>query len=224
MRERTGSTYIEKVLNVWAIVLILWSVYRVIFKTDLPLWFDELISKPLFFLLPVYLFIKRTEKKNFFTAVGLKKKDVISREVLIGVLLGLIFFVAGTVGLFIRQNGFIFDLGNLFQGKNIIYFALIAVATAISEEILSRGFVLRRLYQQSRNVWISSFFASVLFFFLHVPVLFTSNKITGFLLLEVMAADLILSLAVSFLYINRKSLVAPILVHALYSLSLYLFI
>lgn len=223
MRERTGSTYIEKVLNVWAIVLILWSVYRVTFKTDLPLWFDELISKPLFFLLPVYLFIKRTEKKHFLTAVGLKKKNI-EKEALIGVLLGLIFFVAGAIGMFIKQNVFIFDLSNLFQGKNVIYFALIAVATAISEEILSRGFVLRRLYQQSRNVWTSSFFASVLFFFLHVPVLFTSNQITGFLLLEVMAADLVLSFAVSFLYINRKSLIAPILVHAFYSLSLYLFI
>lgn len=223
MRTREGSTYIEKVLNVWAIVLILWSVYRVTFKTDLPLWFDELIAKPLIFLLPINFFIKRAEKKNFFSSVSLKRKNI-GKEVAIGLLLGLIFFVAGAVGTFIKQNSFVFDINNLFQGKNVIYFAIIAVVTSISEEILSRGFVLKRLYQQSRNIYTSSFFASVLFFFLHVPILFTSNQIMGSLLLQIMLADLLLSLAVSFLFIRRKSLVAPIIVHALYSLSIYFFI
>ncbi len=222
MRARTGSTYLEKVLNVWAIVLIIWSVYRVTFKTDLPLWFDELIAKPLIFLLPLNFFIRRTEKKNFFTSVGLKKKGI-GKEVVIGLLLGSIFFLPGAIEGFIKQNGFIFNIHNLFQGKNIIYFAVIALATSFSEEILSRGFVLRRLYQQSRNIYTSSFFASVLFFFLHVPILFTS-QIAGSLLLQVMVADLVLSLAVSFLFIRRKNLVSPILVHALYSLSIYLFI
>lgn len=222
MRTREGSTYIEKVLNVWAIILILWSVYRVTFKTDLPLWFDELIAKPLIFLLPLYFFIKRTEKKNFFSSVSLKKKNI-GKEVLIGLILGLIFFVVGVIGTFIKQNNFIFDINNLFQGKSVIYFTVIAVATSISEEILSRGFVLKRLYQQSRNIYTSSFFASVLFFFLHVPILFTSNQFTGLLLLQVMLTDLVLSLAVSFLFIRRKSLIAPIIVHALYSLSIYFF-
>ncbi len=223
MRTRAGSTYIEKVLNTWAIVLILWSVYRVTFKTDLPLWFDELIAKPLIFLLPLNFFIKKIEKKNFFSSVSLNKKKI-GKEITIGLLLGLIFVVAGVVGTFIKQNSFVFDVNNLFQGKNVVYFAVIAIATSVSEEILSRGFVLKRLYQQSRNIYTSSFFASVLFFFLHVPILFTSNQFTGALLLQVMVADLVLSLAVSFLFIRRKSLIAPIIVHALYSLSIYFFI
>ncbi len=223
MRTKEGSTYIEKVLNVWAIVLILWSVYRVTFKTDLPLWFDELIAKPLIFLLPLNFFIKRVEKKNFFSSVSLKKKNI-WKEVAIGLILGLTFFVAGAVGTFIKQNSFVFDINNLFRGKNLFYFGFIAVATSISEEILSRGFVLKRLYQQSRNIYTSSFFASVLFFFLHVPILFTSNQLTGSLLLQIVLSDLVLSLAVSFLFIRRKSLVAPIIVHALYTLSLYFFI
>lgn len=223
MRTRAGSTYIEKVLNVWAIVLILWSVYRVTFKTDLPIWFDEFIAKPLIFLLPVIMFIRKAEEKRFFTGVSLKKSKI-GKEILIGLALGMIFFIAGAIGIFIRQNNFIFDIGNLFQGKNIFYFALIASATSISEEILSRGFVLKRLYQQSRNIYSSSFFASVLFFLLHVPILFTSSQMTGGLLLQVMVADMVLSLAVSFLFLRRKSLVSPIIVHALYSLSLYLFI
>ncbi len=222
MARRSGSTYIEKVLNVWAIVLILWSVYRITFKTDLPLWFDELIAKPLIFLLPLSVFIRKVEKARFLTAVGLKKKKI-GVEILIGLVLGSIFFVAGALGIYLRQNGAVFDLSNLFQGKNIVYFTIIALATSISEEIISRGFVLKRLYQQSKNIYTSSFFASVLFFFLHVPILFTS-QFTGFLLLEIMAADLVLSLAVSFLFLKRGNLVSSIVVHALYVLSLYLFV
>lgn len=223
MARRSGATYIEKVLNVWAIVLIAWSVYRGIFRTDLPIWFDEFIAKPLIFLLPLIYFINKNEKKNFFTAVALKNKGV-GKEITIGVLLGLIFFVTGAIGIYVRQNGALLDLGALFQGKNVIYFAVISLFTSASEEILSRGFVLKRLYEQSKNVFSSSFFASLLFFFLHVPILFTTERITGTMLLQVMLTDLVLSLAVSFLFIRRGNLIAPIVVHAFYSLSIYLFI
>jgi membrane protease YdiL (CAAX protease family) len=99
-----------------------------------------------------------------------------------------------------------------------------ALATGISEEILSRGFVLKRLYEDSKNILTSSFFASILFFFLHVPILFTNIKLTGNLLLFFMVTDIILSLFNSFVFLIRKSLFLPIFIHALYNITLLLFI
>ncbi|KXK10828.1 MAG: hypothetical protein UZ22_OP11002000589 [Microgenomates bacterium OLB23] len=67
------ASTIQRVLNVWAIVLIIWSIYRT--KLALPEWFDELIAKPLVFVLPVYYSIIKYEQKPFFEQIWLKKKD-----------------------------------------------------------------------------------------------------------------------------------------------------
>lgn len=214
MGKKSKSSYTEKVLNVWAISLILWSIYRANFKTDLPIEFDEFFAKPIIFILPAYIFIKKIDKVNFFQAIALSSKNFL-RELLIGATIGIIFFAA-----LIAVNAGKFNI----TGSRIFYTLAIALAAAISEEILSRGFVLKRLYEQSKNIYSSSFLASLLFFFLHVPILFTSSSINGFLLLQVMLTDLVLSLSLSFLFLQRNNLIAPIFVHAFYTLGLLILI
>ena len=104
------------------------------------------------------------------------------------------------------------------------YFAVIALASSFSEEILSRGFILKRLYEDSGNMISSTFIASFLFFFLHIPILFTNPNIYGVGLIQVMITDLVLSFTVSLLYLQRRNIIVPILLHAFYNLSIYLFI
>lgn len=210
---RKEASRVEKVLNVWGISLIVWSVYRFYFKTDLPLWFDEFIAKPLVFVLPAYYYISRNEKLGFLSAVSLKVKNL-GREVLFGLIVGLSLFVL-IVSTSVRQ----IDLNT-----QLLYLFMIALATGFSEETLSRGFVLKRLYEESKNIWTASFFASILFFFIHLPILFSTPNIGGDVLIRIMATDLVLSLALSFLFILRGSLIVPILVHAFYALSLFLLI
>ena len=41
-KSETSPT--QKMLNVWAIILIIWSLYRATFKTGLPILFDEFID------------------------------------------------------------------------------------------------------------------------------------------------------------------------------------
>lgn len=80
-----------------------------------------------------------------------------------------------------------------------------ALATGITEEILSRGFVLKRLYDESKNVYSSSFFASILFFFLHVPILFVDPRINGQMLLMFMTTDLLLSMINGIIFLLQKA-------------------
>ncbi len=208
---RKSVSRIEKVLNVWGISLILWAVYRAYFGTNLPIWFDEFIAKPVVFIGPALYFITKNEKSSFFPAVGLKVKKI-PKELTIGFLIGavLFFLIIYTMG------------GSIEFNQNFLYLLIVALATSFSEEIISRGFVLKRLYEESKNIWTSSFFASILFFFLHIPILFSAPGINGDLLLRVMVTDLVLGLALSFLFILRGNLLVPILVHAFYALSLFL--
>jgi membrane protease YdiL (CAAX protease family) len=213
------KTPIQSMLNVWAIVLIIWAIYRWYFKTSLPLWVDEFIAKPAVFFIPVVYYITRIEKKNFFQGIGLKEKVTLP-NILIGLFVGSIFFIAGGINYFSTHSSF----SSLLSGKEpLLLLTIVAFATSISEEMLSRGFVLKRLYDDSQNLYTSSIFTSILFFFMHIPILFTNQNFFGPVLLQVMAIDFLLSMAVSFLFIQSRTLVLPILVHALYNISLYVF-
>ncbi|MDO8497939.1 MAG: CPBP family intramembrane metalloprotease [bacterium] len=219
MREKRA--HVQQVLNVWAIILILWSLYRVKFRTDLPIWFDEFIAKPSIFLIPLWYFVTKIEKKEFFSAVSFRMKNI-GHDVILGLAIGLIFFASGFFGVVVKHNELSTILSRITPGT-ILFFGALSLATGITEEILSRGFVLKELYDDSKNILSSCFLASMLFFFLHVPILFTSDKIIGYLLIRVMVTDLILSFTSSFIFIERKNIVTPILIHAFYNFSIYFF-
>lgn len=218
MKQRISPA--QKALNLWAIILIVWAVYRANFK--MPEWFDEFIAKPLVFILPVYFYIKNIDKKNFLESILIKPKQI-TKDIILGLGIGGIFFTTAIFANFIKFHR-LFSVDGTFTLKNILFIVVMALATGISEEILSRGFILKKLYDESKNIYTSSFFASILFFFLHVPILFTNAKIVGNILILFMATDLILSLVNSFIYLDRKSLVLPILIHAMYNISLTFFI
>lgn len=220
MKENVSP--LQKSLNVWAIILILWSIYRANFGTSLPSWLDEFLVKPLFFILPVFWYIKKIEKKPFFHQVDLHKKTIIS-DMLWGVGLGVAFFIVGYMGIMLKQGVTSVQILKLFQPQTFIIFA-VAFATSVSEEILSRGFVLKRLYEESKNTVKSIAISSLLFFFLHIPILFTSQHMTGTVILQVMMTDIALSVVVSVLYLQRKSLLLPIIIHAFYTFSLTFFL
>ena len=217
---RTKSTPTQRPLNLWAVILIVWAVYRAKFK--LPEWFDEFIAKPTVFILPVYYYIKKIEKKHFFSAIDLKFKIALP-DFLIALVIGGIFSFSAILANVLKFKKLIF-FQRPISVESLLFMIALALATGISEEILSRGFVLKRLYEESKNIYTSSFFASILFFFLHVPILFTNFKLTGDLLLLFLATDMVLSLVNCFVFLQRRSLVVPILIHAFYNLSIILFV
>ncbi|MGB3020055.1 MAG: CPBP family glutamic-type intramembrane protease [Microgenomates group bacterium] len=210
---RSKLTYTERVLNIWAISMILWSFYRAAFQADLGIWFDEIVAKPSIFLVPMYVFITKFEGKQFIKSVGLKVKSI-WYELVLGGLLGSVFFLAMLL---------LSDI-HFFMDRKAIQWIILALVTATSEVLLSQGFVLERLLKESKNMITSCLYASILNFFLNVPLLFTTPGLTGDLLLKVLIMQLSLNLGLSFLYANRRSVYAPILIKALYLLSVYLII
>ena len=188
MKSKVTPT--QRALNLWAIILIIWAIYRAKFR--LPEWFDEFIAKPLVFIIPVYYYIKKIEKKPFFPTIDLKVRFAAADFIIAFIIGGIFSFSAILANIFKFKKLIFFQ--HAISIENVLFMTALALATAISEEILSRGFVLKRLYEESKNIYTSSFFASILFFFLHVPILFTNFKLTGDLLLLFLATDLMLSL------------------------------
>ncbi len=220
MRKPVSKT--QAMLNVWAVILIIWSVYRA--KFMLPEIIDELIAKPLVFLLPVYIYIKHNEKKDFAPSVWLTKDKLFS-NVYIALFIGAIFALSALMANYTKYGNFSFGETLLNQNAQTLTLALVtALFTAFCEEVVSRGFVLKRLFEETGNVYTASFLASILFLVLHVPILLTNLKLSGSVLIWFFVTDFILSMINSFIFLSRKSLVPPILIHALYNLSIILYI
>jgi membrane protease YdiL (CAAX protease family) len=218
MKEKITPT--QRALNLWAVILIVWAVYRSYLK--MPVWFDEFIAKPIVFVLPVFYYVRRVDKKKildyFYFKFGFKE---IINDFLYSLGVGLIFLVTAILASYFREGKVIF-MDRLPTIPGFIFIIITALATGITEEILSRGFVLRKLYDESKNVLSSTFFASLLFFFLHLPILLTNIKITGNMLLLFMATDMLLSMVNGLIFLQKRSLAIPIFIHAFYNVVIAL--
>ncbi len=96
MKQKVSPT--QKALNLWAIILIVWSIYRA--NVRMPEWFDEFIAKPLVFILPVYYYIKNVDKKEFFSSLLIKPKEL-GKDILFGLGIGGVFFITALFANFV---------------------------------------------------------------------------------------------------------------------------
>lgn len=221
MKRKISPT--QRMLNTWAIVIIIWSVFRSHFKTELPIWIDEFVAKPLIFLTPVMYYIRSIEMKPIAESLWLRTKHWRS-DVLFSLAVGAMFYASAAGANYAKYRTLLPPEPRFLETYALPLLLVVAVASSIWEEVLSRGFVTKRLYEDSKNIWTASFYSSILFFFMHIPILFTSRDITGYTILQVMATDLMLSFVISYLFIYRRSLIVPIIIHALYNISLYIFL
>ncbi|MGB9883042.1 MAG: type II CAAX prenyl endopeptidase Rce1 family protein, partial [Microgenomates group bacterium] len=129
---------------------------------------------------------------------------IIIRDLFNSLVIGGIFLLSAIISFYFREKKFLLTFN--FPGVNKFFLIVaMALATGITEEILSRGFVLKKLYEESKNVYSATFFASILFFFLHVPILFANPKINGVMLLAFMTTDLLLSMINGIIFLEKKS-------------------
>jgi len=209
----------QKTLNVWAIILIVWSFYRAAVGMGLPIWVDEFISKPLVFLFPLFWYITKREKKSFLATLGFVKK--IKREdILFGLGVGLCFMGMAVLLRLVKGTPLIPKAISL----EAVIWTLSTIMAAITEQILMTGFVFKRLSQESKNKVRPFVITAFLFFFLHIPALFGADKIFIPVLLRMVILNMLVSITTSLSFSMKKNTVVPILIYILYLLSLPLFL
>lgn len=213
IKEKISLT--QKALNLWGGILIVWALYRTYFF--MPVWFDEFIAKPIVFVLPVFYFLKKVDKKPILSSLFFHfQPKIILKDLFNSLVIGSVFLLSAVLAFYFKNQKFV--LVSNFPGFDQLFFILLtSLVTGFSEEVLSRGFILKKLYDESKNIFTSTLFASFLFFFLHIPILFSNPKITGSLLLIFMTTDMLLSIINGLIFLERKSLLGPIFIHAFYN-------
>jgi membrane protease YdiL (CAAX protease family) len=210
---------ISPIYHLWAWILLVWSVYR--YFTRFPEWVDEFIFKPLVFVLPVAWYVVKREKRRL-DSVGVTWKNFFP-SLYIGIGFGLIFAIEGILAHYIKYKSFAVNPIAAFgtYGFGLIFLSL---ATAFSEELLCRGFLFNRILEKTKKIIPSAVTVAILFILLHVPMLLTINKLQGTTLVIFFLTDFILSIANSMLFVTTGSLVAPMLVHLFWNMTVALYL
>jgi len=210
----------EWVFQFWAWQLLAWSLYRYFFR--FPETVDEFLIKPLVFIVPVLWFVLKIEKRSLKT-VGITSSNFV-RSILIGCGFGLLF-----AGEAILANIFKYGSLKLTPISSVLAFGVpmmffLSLATAISEELLSRGFFFSRLYETSKNLIQSVVMSTLLFVAFHIPILLTSLKFQGPTLVLFFMTSFVLGFTNSLIFNKTKSLVAPILIHLFWNMTVAVFL
>ncbi len=208
------------VYHLWGWILLVWSLYRRFLK--LPEWADEFVFKPLVFVVPVLWYVRKLEKRSL-ESIGLTGKNFFT-SLYIGLGFGFVFALEGVAANAIKYGKLQITPIAVFEQYGMALLILLSLATAISEEILSRGFVFSRIMEKTKNLPVASLLSTALFVLLHVPILVTSLKLQGVTLIMFFVTDIVLGLANSLLYYNTGSLVAPILVHIFWNMTVALYL
>lgn len=211
---------LEPVYHLWAWILLAWSLYRYFLK--LPEWADEFIFKPLVFVAPVIWYVVKKEKKRL-ASLGLTMKNFFP-SLYVGIGLGFLFALDGVAANAIKYGKLNIVPIEALQQYGLLTLLVMSVATAFSEELLSRGFLFNRILEKSKSLPYAAFLSTVLFVLLHVPIVVTSLKLQGMTLVLFFVTDFILGLATSVLFYNFRSLVAPILVHVFWNMTVALYL
>lgn len=206
---------IKKIIVIFLPVLVIWVFYRYFFV--LPEWFDEILIKPLVFvLIPLNL-------SHMRRLPGFEKKGNVINDILLGT--GLAFFFAfAAIYANIQKYG-VFTSEPLLPlaGGGLIFYLFLSLITSFSEEVFGRGMLFTTL-KEKWGVGQSAILSSVLMLMLYIPIVFTQLNLTGPTLIVYFSSVFLLSIVNCFIYENRKSLILPILIHTFWNMSVALFI
>jgi membrane protease YdiL (CAAX protease family) len=211
-------TSAEWIFQFWAWQLLFWALYRYFFK--LPEWTDEFIVKPLVFVVPVLWYVLKKEKAPL-SSIGVTGKNFF-KNVLIGLGISAIFIGEGIL-VNIYKNGHLViqPIANV-ASYSILFLFVLSLATSCTEELLSRGFLFSRLYEQTKKMWYAIIVSSLMFMAFHIPILATTLKFQGPTLILFFWTTLSLGIVNSIFYLQTKSLVVPILIHLFWNITVAL--
>ncbi len=219
-KKQIKQQHQEWIFRFWAWQLLFWALYRYFFQ--LPEWVDEFLFKPLVFVVPVLFYVINKERASL-TTIGLTGRNFL-KNLLFGLGMGVIFFLEG-MGVNIATHGALnMQQLSTVAGYSLGFLTLLSLATAFSEEVLSRGFLFSRLYLQTKRLWYSIVLSTVMFVAFHIPILVTSLKFQGPTLILFVATSVVLAVVNSIVFVQTKSLVTPILIHFFWNMTVALFL
>lgn len=197
-------------------LLITWGFYRFLFQ--LPEEVEELVIKPIIWLVPVFILLRK--EKATLASIGITLKNLFP-AVYFALGLGAFFIIEAVIINFVKHGGLDFS-ANIGQ-KALLTSLCISFATAISEEISFRGYLFSRVWSALGKEWVANIATSAVWALIHVPVtLFVWNLPLGAAVTYLFLTTLF-GIGSAFVYARTRNVFSSIFLHVLWEWPIILF-
>ena len=181
---------------------------------SIPRAITSAVIKIAIWVIPVIFLVKVMEKDNPLSYLGLRYNFKNGLKWVCWVsLVFLSYFVI--LNFIVLKSNIDFQMG-LHEWLNIV------LLVGITEEIVFRGFLLRKL-MDSYKFWIANTITALLFVSIHFPIWFYKDLFEFSYLLNGITTTFVLGIILGFIYKKSNSLWSVIIVHSLYNLLVSLF-
>lgn len=199
-----------------AYLLIVWGFYRFLFK--LPEEVEELVVKPVVWLLPVFYLLKK--EKASLSSVGLTFRNLFP-AVYFALGLGAFFVIEAIIINFVKHGGLDFS-ANIGE-KALLTSLGLSFATALSEEISFRGYLFNRVWYSLGSEWIANIATSLVWALIHVPITVFVWKLEPSAALTYLLLTTLFGIGSAFVFARTRNVFSSILLHVLWEWPIILF-
>jgi membrane protease YdiL (CAAX protease family) len=197
-------------------LFLVWGAYR--FLSPFSEATDELIAKPVLWLLPIVYLLKKEKSK--ITSLGLGTERLFF-SIYLSFALGVGFATEGILVHILKYGGIHF--ASNVGGYSIWVGFFLSFVTAFVEEITFRGYLFTRLLKAEGDEWKANLVTSFLWTMVHAPIaifVLNLNLANSFLYLILVG---IFGIGSAFVFARTKNLASSIILHLLWSWPIILF-
>lgn len=198
-------------------LLIVWGFYRFLFQLPEPI--EELIIKPIVWLLPVFYLLNK--EKQGLKSLGITLKGLFP-AVYYALGLGVFFVMEALIVNFVKYGG-VFNLGANIGALPLLPALGLSFATAISEEITFRGYIFTRVWNFLKNEVWANLVTSIFWAMIHVPITIFVWKLDVTAAIIYLFLTTLFGIGSAFVYARTKNILSPILLHVLWQWPIILF-
>lgn len=208
---------VKHAIAFYAYLLVVWGFYRLLLQAPAPI--EELIIKPVVWLLPLFYLLKR-EKANP-KSIGITFHNFLPTVYFV-IGLGVIFTFLALFINYLKYGELLFAA--VVPTEELFWIAIIlSFITAFSEEIAFRGYLLTRTLSVVKKEWKANLLVSVGWAMIHLPIAIFDWRLQPIPLLVYAGVAFVFSLGATFVFLRTRNIIAPILLHVLWQWPIILF-
>lgn len=209
----------KHVFSLFSFIFVVWAAYRY-FPEILPTWAEELILKPIIWLIPTFWVVKKVERRPL-SSLGFSSANLFP-SLYWGIGLGMVFALEGLMANILKYEGLQISPAQ-YSPLPFLGAIFLSFATALSEETVFRGYIFNRLSLIWKNGWLANFVASFLFMVIHLPVGVFVLGYTPIVMLVYLFLVFVFGIGSGFVFARTGNIVSSILLHVFWSWPIVLF-
>lgn len=211
-----ATTVVKDVTIYTAYLIIVWAFYRFLFR--FPDNVEELIIKPVVWLLPIIYFIRK--ERAGLSSLGITLKNVFP-SIYLALGLGSVFVIEGLLTNFLKYGRFNFgaNIGTMPLFSSLV----LSFATAFSEETAFRGYIFNKLSGVMKNEIAANLIQTIVWTGIHIPIAFFIWKYTLIQGLVYLFITAVFGIGSAFIFGRTKNIFGSTLLHVLWEWPIILF-